>query len=43
MTMDFRVEPGVSLEDLAVGDPVSFELQRDEHGYAICGIKRRRP
>jgi Cu(I)/Ag(I) efflux system membrane fusion protein len=43
MTMDFRVKAGVSLKGLAAGDPVTFELQRDEHGYTVSAIERRQP
>ncbi len=43
MTMDFAVKPGVSLQGLGVGDPVSFELERDEHGYTVSAIERRQP
>ena len=41
MVMDFRVEPGVSLEGLAPGDAVEFELREGSDGYRVSAIRRR--
>ena len=40
MTMDFSVEPKVSLNDVKAGDPIQFSLQKTSDGsYLVTSIK----
>lgn len=41
MTMDFSTQEGVSLEGLAVGDTVEFELQKSADNYLISAISKQ--
>jgi Cu(I)/Ag(I) efflux system membrane fusion protein len=41
MTMDFELAPGVSLEGLAPGDAVEFEMSGRDDGFRILGIRKR--
>lgn len=41
MTMDFSVEPTVSLNDVKAGDPIQFSLQKTSDGsYLVTSIKK---
>jgi Cu/Ag efflux protein CusF len=40
MTMDFSLAEGVSLEGLAEGDPVMFQLERSGDGYRVVAIHK---
>ena len=41
MTMDFRLAEGVSLEGLAAGDAVTFQLEPSGDGYRVVAIRKR--
>jgi len=43
MTMDFELAPEVSLDSLAPGDAVEFELSEQADGFRIRGLRRRAP
>jgi Cu(I)/Ag(I) efflux system membrane fusion protein len=41
MTMDFNTQKGVSLQGLAVGDQVEFELLQSADGYMVSAIRKQ--
>jgi Cu(I)/Ag(I) efflux system membrane fusion protein len=43
MTMDFALAPDVSLDGLAPGDAVEFELSDQADGFRIRGLRRQEP
>ena len=39
MTMDFELAPGASLEGLAPGDAVEFEMSGRDDGFRILSLR----